>query len=481
MLSSSMTAFAADAVKPSDIETLTGTAGNTEVSLTWSAATDDTGVDGYQVHYGLNPVDAAGETYDFVDDVGNVTQYTLTGLENDTTYYFSIIAYDAAGNESLAWAPELELTPSATPGSADTEAPKVMEATALNSEEVKVVFSEGVILPETDANLEFDLENQDNFELLGVLEAKLDEEDLTGTSVILLTEKQTAGTEYKITVNLGVTDMAGNNIISGTSDTALFTGSDALKPSDDSTAPQLLSLEALDSENLFLQFDEAIVLGIDPTENFTIVAENDATDELTILGVTLGDNDAGVANASVLITTSLQSDASYLLRVVGVKDMSGNEVSSTEASDTFMGMGEAKVDGEDPVVVPPVENPEATKYVANFLANKMFKDDSFFVTLNWTLISDVQSMISEQKIYMSKDKGSNYDLEAVLAADTEKYEVGALAAGEYWFKLTQLDAEGVENEGTTTKIILAETGPEVFGFVLVSLGLGTLFRKKEKI
>ncbi len=40
-------------------------------------------------------------TYDTVVDVKNVTEFTLTGLDEGKLYYFAATAYDTDGNESL--------------------------------------------------------------------------------------------------------------------------------------------------------------------------------------------------------------------------------------------------------------------------------------------------------------------------------------------------------------------------------------------
>lgn len=49
---------------------------------------------GYRVHYGESGV------YSQMVDVGRATTYTVTGLREGMTYYFSVTAYDSAGNES---------------------------------------------------------------------------------------------------------------------------------------------------------------------------------------------------------------------------------------------------------------------------------------------------------------------------------------------------------------------------------------------
>lgn len=98
-------------MEPSDVENLEAIAGDSSVSLTWSAASDDVGVTGYQIHYGTNPVAESESTYDYFVDVGDMLEYTLSSLENGITYYFSVIAYDTDGNESLFWSIEASATP----------------------------------------------------------------------------------------------------------------------------------------------------------------------------------------------------------------------------------------------------------------------------------------------------------------------------------------------------------------------------------
>lgn len=80
----------------------------TSVSLTWSAATDNIGVTGYEVYNGSTLVATT-----------TATSYNVTGLVASTTYTFSIKAKDAAGNKSASSAPLSVTTNAAT--SAKTE------------------------------------------------------------------------------------------------------------------------------------------------------------------------------------------------------------------------------------------------------------------------------------------------------------------------------------------------------------------------
>ena len=70
--------------------------GDGAVTLTWDPVAD-TDIGGYMVYYGAEPGSYFGKGSSLGDspvDVGNLTEVTLSGLENGRLYYFSITAYD---------------------------------------------------------------------------------------------------------------------------------------------------------------------------------------------------------------------------------------------------------------------------------------------------------------------------------------------------------------------------------------------------
>ena len=71
-----------------------------EISLAWDANSEPD-LAGYIIYYG----DASGD-YSHSLDVGDVTEFTVTGLDDSGTYYFAATAYDRDGNES-AYSEEL--------------------------------------------------------------------------------------------------------------------------------------------------------------------------------------------------------------------------------------------------------------------------------------------------------------------------------------------------------------------------------------
>jgi predicted CxxxxCH...CXXCH cytochrome family protein len=100
-----------DSTAPTD-GTLTATGGDTQVSLSWTAATDgESGLattNTYRLVYDTagTPADCNAGTQIYQ---GTATSYTHTGLTNGTTYYYRVCATDAVGNESAG------ATASATP------------------------------------------------------------------------------------------------------------------------------------------------------------------------------------------------------------------------------------------------------------------------------------------------------------------------------------------------------------------------------
>ena len=86
---------------------------------------------GYRVYYGT-----ASKDYGAPIDVGNVTSYTITGLDEGRTYYFAVTAVDTSGNESGfssevsktiadTHAPTLTITSPTSGSTYDTDQPTV--------------------------------------------------------------------------------------------------------------------------------------------------------------------------------------------------------------------------------------------------------------------------------------------------------------------------------------------------------------------
>lgn len=89
----------------------TATAGDSQVTLTWTAAS---GLLGWSVSgYDVGQSQTSGGPYSY-SVVGNVLTSARTGLTNGTTYYFIVLAKDAFGNR-IATSTQVSGTPVAGP------------------------------------------------------------------------------------------------------------------------------------------------------------------------------------------------------------------------------------------------------------------------------------------------------------------------------------------------------------------------------
>ncbi len=120
----------ADTTAPSQVTGLSAsTVSNSQIDLSWSAATDDTGVTGYNIYRGGSLLTST-----------TATSYSDTGLTGSTTYTYTVSAYDAAGNEG-AQSSSASATTSADP---DTTAPSQvtgLTATAVSTSQIDLSWS----------------------------------------------------------------------------------------------------------------------------------------------------------------------------------------------------------------------------------------------------------------------------------------------------------------------------------------------------
>lgn len=479
-----------DIAYPSDVENVKAEPGDKLVKLTWDAATDNVGVSGYKIFYGTSSVSTDSASYTMGPvDVGNVLAYDVTGLENGKTYYFALTAYDAAGNESEFYSLEVSAKPGAGPSGTtsgeDKTAPTVINATALYKNEVKVIFSEAIKLPASNPQSAFTIKDDFLGTSLEVQNAELDASDLTGKSVILTTAEQKKSTKYILTAGIGVQDMSGNPIVSGTSDIASFMSSTQTKPAEedvkpaaeeetpaDTVAPTMLSVNVPSATTIEVTFSEPVVFMPNPAENFIITDFADNTKITNVNQVTVGQN-----GTVATLTTAPLAAQKYNLIVVKVQDPAGNPMPVQESATTFDGPADAAP------VVPPVDpNPPvatnvedaASDLVAKAMANLM-------VNLSWKTQEEKMADVANFVLYMSTDRGATYGPGMTLAKDLKSYNYQNLQADMvYYFKLTTRNDAGLESEGLITTLTLPATGPELALLLLFSGGAGAWVTRRKK-
>lgn len=493
----------ADVTPPSDIENLKAVAGDGQVNLSWNVAWDNDSVKGYKIYYGTTSVNVDNGQYNLgTIDAGNKITYAVKNLTNAKAYYFSITAYDPAGNESENYSNEVSATP--LHGAADNEGPKVVKAEATDKLTVKVTFSEAVTLPMEKPEQAFTVKKDGSQTALEVKKAELDKADQTNKTVVLTTAAQQA-VSYIFTAGIQVKDLSGNPIVSGTSDTAQFTGSNKEQaPSQqvtqqqtqqsqqqtqavDKTPPELKEVKVVDFSHLNVTFSEAIVLSPNPTDNFIITEKKNTDNILNVNGVTLS-LDGKVAT----LTTDPQKATGYNLIVVDVKDKKGNLISVDNNATVFDGLPDLSLtqtqvstqqtqvntQQQTQVQTPEVPAPndtkapeDVTKIVVKFLEGK--------ATFSWKASSNKTKDLQNYVLYKSND-GKNYNAGIVLDPNQTAFDFTDLVPGmKYFVKLTTRDALGNESKGVVKSFSLPQTGPELLLLLGGSLALGKWLKRKK--
>ncbi len=489
MLIAAPAAMAQDTELPTDVENVRAVADDSAVKLTWNVAKDNDIVAGYKVYYGKEAVTEPGQDYESNVDAGNKISYMLEGLDNGTTYYFAVTAYDVTGNESENYSVEVSATPMS--GAADTESPIVSKAEAIDKYTVLVTFSEEVTLPTSDPQSAFYVVDDSSSLSLDVLAAAMNLKDTTGKSVLLTTATQKAGANYVLTAGIQVRDKAGNPVQSGTSDTAVFVGTD-LEPkqiepeeivaeAEDTTGPSLIDVQVPDNTHVKIAFSEVIELGPTPAASFIITEEEDSQKILDVSEAVLSEE-----GDIVTLTTAPQSAINYNLIVMeDVTDEAGNMIDVANNATVFFG-GTTPTEVEDET--PEDETPEDESPLddlsapedATDLKTKLMED--LAVLLSWKPSINSAGDLANYILYKSTD-GEVYGDGVLLNPTDESYSLKGLVSDvTYFFKLTAKDEAGNESKGVTTafKLELPQTGPELALLLLGSVGLGKLFSGKKK-
>ncbi|MBU0667614.1 fibronectin type III domain-containing protein [Patescibacteria group bacterium] len=484
LIPESSTVAAADTEVPSDVENVKATAGNEKVTLTWDVATDNEMVKGYKVYYGTIPVTEPGQEYDLgAIDTGNKISYDVTGLTNGTTYYFTVTAYDASANESENYSVEVSATPLF--GSAENEAPKVVSAQAQDRSTVLVTFSEAVNLP-VEPQTAFTIVEDGTGTPLEVLSVSMDINDESNQTVVLTTANQKADQTYIVTAGIQITDFDGSPVESGTSDTAVFTGTDvetallAAAPEADILGPELVSINAPDVTTVVVNFNEPVVLAPDATQNFVITEEADSNKTLTVKSASLSDD-----GMTVTLTTDPQQAISYFLIVLDVTDSVGNLMDVANNAAAFSGYdsgevlppAEPEAPAEPAAPAEPSADLTAPEDVTNLVA-KLLSD--MIVQLNWTSSLNSAGDLANYVLYSSLD-GMTYSDGVLVDTDVSSQDLSGLTAGmTHYFKLVAVDTAGNESVGAEASLYLPSTGPELLLLLGGSLGAGRFFTRRKK-
>ena len=357
----------------------------TTAKVTWSEATDNVGVVGYNVYLNEEKVN---------ETLVTTTEYDLTALTEETNYSVRVTAVDAAENESE----RSEAATFTTPKTQDTEAPSVPAGVTASD------------VTRTGAKITWTA-SADNVGVAGY-NVYLGESKVN-TSPVTVTEYElsglTANTEYTVTVS--AVDAAGNE--SAGSESATFTTLEAEEEEDNEAPSVPAGVTASDVTQT-----GAKITWTASADNVGVAGYNVYVDETKV-------NTDKLVEGLELELTGLTPDTEYKVTVSAV-DAAGNE-SGRSAAFTFTTLKNEEPAPEKPSAPTNVKVSEITHTTA---------------IVTWEPATE-RAMVSGYNVYLDGKKQNERSIEGT------EYKLTGLTVGtRYNVAVTVVDADGMESDRT---------------------------------
>jgi hypothetical protein len=266
------------------------------------------------------------------------------------------------------------------------------------------------------------------------------------------------GDKYELTVGIGVTDKSGNPVKSGTSDTAVFNGSNAEPITKTAAEEKTLTLEsamALESNLVELTFSEEVSLPLQALDSFIIAEQENSQNILAVSKATLNPLDA----KKVLLETAAQQAIKYSVIASEITNKDGELIDLNKNITQFDGVAEESTSPVENNEIPTETEDKQAPEEVTFLTANPNPDGS--LRLSWIASLDSQKDLADQMLYVSSDGGKNFDQGRSIGKVTNKFDVKGLAPGmDYAFKITTKDNSGNESLGELVSFKTAESLPD---------------------
>ena len=357
----------------------------TTAKVTWSEATDNVGVVGYNVYLNEAKVN---------ETLITTTEYDLTALTEETNYSVKVTAVDAAENESE----RSEAAAFTTLKTQDTEAPSVPAGVAASD------------VTQTGAKITWTA-SADNVGVAGY-NVYLGESKVN-TSPVTVTEYDltglTANTEYTVTVS--AVDAAGNE--SARSEAATFKTLEAEEEKDNEAPSVPAGVTASDVTQT-----GAKITWTASADNVGVAGYNVYVDETKV-------NTDKLVEGLELELTGLTPDTEYTVTVSAV-DAAGNE-SGRSAAFTFTTLKNEEPAPEKPSAPTNVKVSEITHTTA---------------IVTWEPAAE-RAMVPGYNVYLDGKRQNDLPIEGT------EYKLTGLKVGtQYNVAVTVVDADGMESDRT---------------------------------
>jgi hypothetical protein len=447
-------------IPPSDVRNVTAEALDSSVQLNWDPATDDGSIFSYKVHYGVNSVTQAGDTYDQEVLTGSSdTAYLVTNLLNDNTYYFAVTAVDDQGLESELYSVEVEATPlEAVDPSAG--APILQSAAHIEQTKILVVMSEPVQVD--DPTSAFEVVEDFTGARINVLNTQVNSQNVT---LFVDANALLPNDIYRVTATVGVTDLDGNPVSSGVVDSVEFTAQSGFE-----VAPPPPPVEDPAEEE---EEDETLLEEEDESPEPIISDETPTNPEPDDLDTFFLDDSRGSSDTADFLDSLLDPENPINNLETGndlISEEDDSPVAQLPAEETQTPSGDGLSAAPDQIPPQDARNLSADASTAS----------SGQVTVRWDKAVDLDNDIKDQVLYTRVGLG-DWDQGLSLGKDVTQTTVAVVPNQNYQIRLVTVDTSNNESFGaafefsTTLNQSGGGGGTVIALSVLAALGLMFLF------
>jgi predicted phage tail protein len=392
------------ATTPDAPSSVTGTAGNTNASLTWAAPAVNGGasISDYAIQYSSN----SGSTWTtFADGTSASTSATVTGLTNGTSYTFRVAAINNVGTGDYSTASAV-VTPVTTAG-----APTAVAGTAGNAQATLTwatpTSTGGTAITDYIVQSSTDGTTWTTFA------------DGTSTATIATVTGLTNGTAYTFRV------AAVNSVGTGSYSTA----SPPVTPVTTSDAPTTVAGSSGNTQVSLTWTAPASSGGAAITDYQIQYSSNSGSTWATFAD--------GTSSSTSAIVTGLTNGTSYIFRVAATNSVGTSAYSAASSA------------------VTPATTPSAPTALTGFTANAQ-------APLMWAVpASDGGSAITDYVIQYSSDSGTTWTTFADGTSTSQSAIVTGLTNGtSYIFRVAAVNAVGTSSYSTASPAVTPRTTPD---------------------
>ena len=431
--------------------------------------------DNYTLLIGTNSVSNDGESYNLPPVImGNNTQYRVSNLKEDTTYFMRVFASnDSDKSENLS----NEISVNLSELGQNLLPSQIQAIEVLDSRNIQISFEKEMQFDDQTKESIRMFKNFDGNEFFIQSIEILDEKNIK----LFLADNLDANFDYDIHILPSLVDIDANPLDADKLVIKLTTEEDITEYVDLTNLPDLkiISAVAFDQSAFEVEFSDPVKRDPELRNQVSIFEKDDSKNTLDVVDVLFNE----LEPKKLLIVTTEVQEKNYVIEFGEVQSDMGKILAPADSRVEVLNKPTPSTSQiQDALAFPiDIDVEEETVDDITGLSGSVMLEDSSKVELKFD--KPTSNKLKEIKVLLESDDGKTYDLIDVISKDLSKVilELGTPVTNEKNIKVIAVDQDGNESMGVITKLLIPETGPAAALATLVGSGLlGAVVSRRRK-